>query len=74
MSDPQTKKITDDKREKVHEVSDHIKDQIDTLERFIARRFDEISMEINATSQQVDMAETGITSKFSEILEKYVKI
>ncbi len=69
MSDPQTKKITDDKREKVHEVSDHIKDQIDTLERFIARRFDEISMEINATSQQVDMAETGITSKFSEILD-----
>lgn len=43
--------------------------KIHTLEKFIARRFDEISMEINATAQQVDMAEDGITKRFSEILE-----
>lgn len=53
----------------VHAKSEHIESQISTLEKFIARRFDEISMEINATSQQVDMAEEGITSKFSEIME-----
>lgn len=38
------------------------------LETFIARRFDEISMEINATAQQLDMAEGGISSRFSEVL------
>ncbi len=39
------------------------------LETFIARRFDEISMEINATAQQVDMAEDGIVKRFAEVLE-----
>lgn len=39
------------------------------MEKFMARRFDEISMEINATSQQVDMAEEGIARRFGEILE-----
>lgn len=43
--------------------------QLEAVERFMARRFDEISMEINATSQQVDMAEDGMTRRFSEILE-----
>ncbi|MGB0719284.1 MAG: hypothetical protein ACPGRX_02360 [Bdellovibrionales bacterium] len=49
--------------------SDDVTDRLDALETFIARRFDEISMEINATSQQVDMAEEGIAQRFSDILE-----
>mgnify|MGYP001212456588 CR=1 FL=1 len=57
------------KREEITHVSEDIQIKLDTLERFISRRFDEISMEINATSQQVDMAESGITAKFSEILD-----
>jgi len=69
MSDAHHIRGTKDNREEIHEVSGDIKEQIDALERFIARRFDEISMEINATSQQVDMAESGITSKFGEILK-----
>lgn len=44
-------------------------DKLAVMEKFIARRFDEISMEINATSQQVDMAEDGISRRFAEILE-----
>lgn len=56
-------------REQAAAISGHIQSQLDTLEVFIARRFDEISMEINATSQQVDMAESGITKKFAEIME-----
>lgn len=48
---------------------EHIADKLGAIETFIARRFDEISMEINATSQQVDMAEEGMTKRFSEILE-----
>lgn len=44
-------------------------EQLSAVETFMARRFDEISMEINATSQQVDMAEDGIAQRFSEILE-----
>jgi hypothetical protein len=34
--------------------------QLGSMESFIRRRFDEISMEINATSQQIDMNEDGI--------------
>ncbi len=49
--------------------SHHIQQQLETLQRFMARRFDEISMEINATSQQVDMAESGLIGKFSEVLD-----
>ncbi len=48
---------------------DGVAEKLGTIEQFIARRFDEISMEINATSQQVDMAEEGITKRFAEILE-----
>jgi len=43
--------------------------RMEALEKFIARRFDEISMEINATAQQVDLAEEGISRKFTEILD-----
>ena len=42
--------------------------QINTMESFIRRRFDEISMEINATSQQIDMNETDMAKRFGEIL------
>ncbi len=42
--------------------------QIGTMETFIRRRFDEISMEINATSQQIDMNETDMSKRFGEIL------
>jgi len=43
--------------------------RINALETFIARRFDEISMEINATSQMIDMTEEALTNKFSEIIQ-----
>lgn len=38
------------------------------METFIRRRFDEISMEINATSQQIDMNESDMSQRFGEIL------
>ena len=47
----------------------NVSNQLETIEKFIARRFDEISMEINATAQQADMAEEGIIQKFSDVLE-----
>lgn len=42
--------------------------QMSTMETFIKRRFDEISMEINATSQQIDMNEQDMSKRFGEIL------
>lgn len=42
--------------------------QMTTMETFIKRRFDEISMEINATSQQIDMNEQDMSKRFGEIL------
>lgn len=47
----------------------HVSEQLQAIEKFFARRFDELSMEITATSQQVDMAEEGIIKRFSEVLE-----
>ncbi|MGH1398502.1 MAG: protein phosphatase CheZ [Alphaproteobacteria bacterium] len=57
------------KAKDVYHAVDNVADQLSTIETFIARRFDELSMEINATSQQVDMAEEGIARRFGEILE-----
>ena len=60
-----------DKDDPVAAVADHMAtllSQIGTMETFIKRRFDEISMEINATSQQIDMTEDGMAKRFGEIL------
>lgn len=43
-------------------------ERLANLERFISRRFDEISMEIEATSQLIDMAEEGAGKRFREML------
>lgn len=54
---------------KVYHTMDSLNEKLAILEKFIARRFDEISMEINATAQQIDMTEDGIVRRFSEVLE-----
>jgi chemotaxis regulatin CheY-phosphate phosphatase CheZ len=43
-------------------------EKLDKLERFIARRFDEISMEIEATSQLMEMAEEDAGKRFQDML------
>ena len=45
-----------------------LSEQLKTFETFVARRFDEISMEVNATSQQLDMTEETIAGRFSDIV------
>lgn len=42
--------------------------KLEDLERFIARRFDEISMEIEATSQLIEMGEEDAQKRFSDML------
>lgn len=42
-------------------------EKLSQMETFVARRFDELSMEINATSQQIDFNEDSMQKKFSEI-------
>lgn len=57
--------------DQIVEIAQHMSDllgQIGTMETFIRRRFDEISMEINATSQQIDMNENDMAKRFGEIL------
>ncbi len=66
---PDPKNTLTEEQEDIYKTVDTVNSQLQTLESFIARRFDEISMEINATSQQFDMAEDGITKRFTEILE-----
>lgn len=45
-----------------------MKAQLDTMQRFVARRFDEISMEIHATSDLLGMAEDNLAQRFGEVL------
>lgn len=45
-----------------------LNERLARMEKFITRRFDEVSTEIHATCQMLDMAESGITAKFGEIL------
>ncbi len=57
--DTDSTKITDE----------NMDEQISCLKSFIGRRFDEISMEINATSQLIDMNDEVLKEKFSEIIQ-----
>lgn len=43
-------------------------EQVVNFEKFVKRRFDEISMEINATSMQLGTVETDITQQFKDIM------
>lgn len=43
-------------------------EKIDLLEKLVRRRFDEISMEINATSQQIGHVEQDIAGQFKDIM------
>jgi chemotaxis regulatin CheY-phosphate phosphatase CheZ len=45
-----------------------LQEKIKSFETFVTRRFDEISMEINATSQLLDMAEDGAEKRFTNML------
>lgn len=48
---------------------EELKQKFDMFQTFVSRRFDEISMEINATSQQIDMNDESVSNRFSELLE-----
>ena len=56
--------------------SDILKDQqiaemavrLERMEKLMSRRFDEVSAEIHATCEMLDMAEAGIGARFGEIL------
>lgn len=62
---PLLKNMSDDQKQ---QQIDEISERLARMEKFVTRRFDEISAEIHATCQMLDMAETGIGQKFSEIL------
>jgi chemotaxis protein CheZ len=47
---------------------DELAQSLETLRVFVARRFDEVSMEINATSQILGMTEDNLTGRFGEVL------
>lgn len=70
------KKNAPSSAEKPNESSDDVfdavnvvADQLGAIEKFVARRFDEISMEINATSQQMEISEADTNKRFGEIMQ-----
>lgn len=70
MTDSSIHHLSED-RPAIQALSDmaELQEQIRLFETFVKRRFDELSMEINATAQQMDMAETSIGQRFGEIFE-----
>ncbi len=65
MKKDKNKKTTDD----TEIIEGNIDEQLAILKSFIGRRFDEISMEINATSQLIDMNDEVLKDKFTEIIQ-----
>lgn len=57
-----------DSTDSVFSTMGHVADQLAAFEKFMARRFDEISMEINATAQQIDMNDEEMTKRFGDIM------
>lgn len=46
-----------------------VNSQLDVLSQFMSRRFDELSSEINATSQQINMNDESHVGRLNEVLE-----
>ncbi len=67
--EPQKDASSDDNDENVVAAVNNITKQLEMMETFVSRKFDEISAEIYATSEQIDMNEGGIINKFAEVLE-----
>lgn len=72
MSENNIKSISKDSTDKSE--LEALQEKLNKFESFVARRFDEISMEINATSQLLDMAEDGAEKRFSNMLNALHKI
>lgn len=66
---PPDSQDNNEKPENMFSAVSGVSNQLEAIETFIKRRFDELSMEINATAQQIDMTEEGLTRRFTEILE-----
>ncbi|SDG16218.1 Chemotaxis phosphatase, CheZ [Limimonas halophila] len=46
-----------------------LRQRLDSMERFMTRRFDELSAEVNAASQLIGMAEDTVKARFGEVIE-----
>ena len=57
-----------DQTKEMFSTMNQVAGQLAEFEKFIARRFDEISMEINATAQQIDMNEDEMHKRFGDIM------
>ena len=55
-------------------VRDAVRAELDTLHRFVDRRFAELSAEIHATVQLVDFSETNLSAKLAGIHEEIARI
>jgi len=68
-NDEDTKNQESEGVPEVFSAVDGVAEKLGTIEQFIARRFDEISMEINATSQQIDMNDEEMSKRFGDVME-----
>lgn len=68
MSTPATEQPAQDNTAYPHLLAE-MAERLARMEKFFSRRFDEVSAEIHATCEMVDMAESGISNRFGEILK-----
>ncbi len=63
-----TVEISKETEDQARELLSILRQELGTFESFVARRFDELSVEINATSQQMGMVEEGLVGRFGDII------
>ncbi|NCC23275.1 MAG: hypothetical protein EOM26_12580 [Alphaproteobacteria bacterium] len=63
-----TIEITPETEAQARALLETLQAQLGSFESFVARRFDELSTEINATAQQMDMVESGLSRRFGDII------
>jgi chemotaxis protein CheZ len=67
-SETRTIEISKETEDQARALMHILKQELGTFESFVARRFDELSVEINATSQQMGMVEEGLAGRFGDII------
>lgn len=60
--------IKDSETQDSTQTLEEMRAQLDEFRTFVARRFDEVSMEVNATSQLLDMAEEDAETRFKNMI------
>ncbi len=67
-TETRTVEITKETEDQARELLKLVRQEMGSFEDFVARRFDELSVEINATAQQMGLVEEEIIQRFGDMI------